>query len=248
MITFKSGRKNKIEIPSNWNDLTVSQFKKIIASKSEEQIIEAITGIDYENSVQFLPFIGFAKEKFDSSTIESSYFFTFRNQTFEVPDIKQKSFGQKIIAQKIIKPQKDKDFEMQTAVDLVANYMMPICTKRKFDKEEVNEFKIKLESCSFIHIFEVFLNIADQLKSIIEKESKVLSFSPTTEQIQAGIKSFDILGEFNAIDNIAKGDPLKYEKLLELDYNTIFLKLLKSNLSSKFERKYNDVLRSKKKT
>jgi hypothetical protein len=49
----------------------------------------------------------------------------------------------------------------------------------------------------------------------------------------------------NTIDVIAGGKVWRYEDVLAIDYNTIFAKLLKMNISNKFETRYREVLKLK---
>src|SRR5690606_11900479 len=75
--------------------------------------------------------------------------------------------------------------------------------------------------------------LLNQVDEIVELE-KLLDHKPTNEQVRAGIKNFNVLGDFNTIDMLADGDPLKYDSILKLPYNTIFNKLYKNKISSTF--------------
>jgi hypothetical protein len=91
----------------------------------------------------------------------------------------------------------------------------------------------------------VYQYIINQFNVLVTKEKKELSSKPTSEQTRAGISMFDSLGMFNTIDALAGGDILKHEAIYNLDYNTIFLKLKKSNLEVKFKNNYEKIMQSK---
>jgi len=116
----------------------------------------------------------------------------------------------------------------------------------EFNDKKVLEYSKKYHEYNFFEIYSVALNIINQLKSINELEKKMLSNKPTPEQLQAGIKDFEILGDFATVDELAKGMPWRYKEIEDTEYNIIFAKLLKSNISRKFDKKYRDIMTAKK--
>jgi hypothetical protein len=83
-----------------------------------------------------------------------------------------------------------------------------------------------------------------QLKSIIERDNGRLKSDITIEQKQAGIDMFNELGDFNTIDMIAEKYSYSHSEVEQLSYNLIFLILLKSNISAKFESNYTKLMRN----
>ncbi len=45
----------------------------------------------------------------------------------------------------------------------------------------------------------------------------------------------------NTVNSLAGGDPLKYEKILEMDYNTIFMRLQMNKTEIVFQRSLNAI-------
>ena len=56
------------------------------------------------------------------------------------------------------------------------------------------------------------------------------------EQIRAGVDRFEKYGSFTTMDVLAQGDPLKYGDVLNLNYETVFVKLLLEKDRADFER------------
>lgn len=231
MIRFKIGWRKYIEVPSNWNELSYSQVMRIIKCTDENELLPIVTGL--KSNEKILPYLNFLKESIDVSEIEPAIIY--RDNL--IVDIRRKSYGQKLMLQNELK----KGNVNNSICNIVAIYYM-----EEFDNELIDSEGLKLQHESFFELFSVALNLINQLKSINEMEAKRLSFKPSNEQLQAGIKDFDILGDFNTIDELSKYMRLTYEEIEKLEYNVVFAVLLKLNISSKFEKKYSEILSKKK--
>jgi len=82
-----------------------------------------------------------------------------------------------------------------------------------------------------------FLWIRDELKTISELESNYLRSDPDVKLLQAGINKLDQFGLMNTLDNLAKGDILKYDLIRELPYNVVFDKQYLEVTKSEIEKK-----------
>ena len=107
--------------------------------------------------------------------------------------------------------------------------------------ERLEEIEKDLSELKVSEVYPLVNHVAAELKRWSDIEKKVLSSKPTPEQIRAGIDMFNQLGEFNSLDMLAEGKPWRYNDILNMDYSTIFNKLLKINLSATFERNLNDL-------
>jgi hypothetical protein len=96
------------------------------------------------------------------------------------------------------------------------------------------------ERCN--EIFGVYNHISKQLFELIERDNERLKPNISIEQKQAGIDSFNELGEFNTIDMIAEKYNYTHKEVEQLPYNLIFLILLKQNISTKFEDNYRKII------
>jgi hypothetical protein len=57
------------------------------------------------------------------------------------------------------------------------------------------------------------------------------------ESKQAGVQRFDKFGVMNLIDALAGGDVLKYDSVMYIEYNTIYIKLLMNKEQMLFNRR-----------
>lgn len=91
------------------------------------------------------------------------------------------------------------------------------------------------EAISFI------LWIIDELKTIRELESNYLSADPDIKFLQAGGNNLNKFGLMNTLDNLAKGDVLKYDLIRELPYNVVFDKQYLEVTKSEIEKKLSKI-------
>jgi len=82
--------------------------------------------------------------------------------------------------------------------------------------------------------------LIDEMKTIRELESTYLRSDPDVKLLQAGINKLDQFGLMNTLDNLAKGDILKYDLIRELPYNVVFdkqyLEVTKSDIEKKLSK------------
>ncbi len=107
-------------------------------------------------------------------------------------------------------------------------------------------FEIKADELTLFEAIPLANDLYKQLDEINKKESIALKFNPTPEQRRAGIDKFNQFGANNTIDALAGGDILKYEQILKIDYNTIFVKLYRSKIEHDYEKKYSKIMSEKK--
>lgn len=240
MIKFKTTY-GTIDIPTSYHELKISDYVQIV-ERSEELVFvfSLLTGLT-EQQVQTLdlssvvPFIDFLKDS--ANDLEPLDFIEVEGVQITNISIREKTWAQKIAATDAI----------NDLVQLVAVYVTPILNGEKFNPDQLTSTVEKLNEMSVFDVYSFGLDLREQLLSILDIESKRLQSEITPEQHKAGIAEFDVLGVFNTIDMIAGGDVLKYDAVLELDYGTIFNKLLHSNISSKFEKRLNDIMRNQNK-
>lgn len=79
--------------------------------------------------------------------------------------------------------------------------------------------------------------LIDEMKTIRELESNYLRSDPDVKLLQAGINKLDQFGLMNTLDNLAKGDILKYDSIRQLSYNVVFDKQYLEVTKSEIEKK-----------
>lgn len=102
-------------------------------------------------------------------------------------------------------------------------------------------FKNDVEKIDLKSAMAFILWLIDELKSISEIESNYLRSDPDIKLLQAGINKLDQFGVINTLDNLAKGDILKYDLIRELPYNVVFDKQYLEVTKSEIEKKLSKI-------
>jgi len=85
-----------------------------------------------------------------------------------------------------------------------------------------------------------------ELRQILERERKELSYTPTPEELRAGIDRLQKLGDWPIILSLSKLLNRDIEEIILTDYNTIFITLLSDSEGARFGRRLNEVYANKK--
>ena len=218
MIRFKTKIKD-FSIPTNWNDVMFKDYLKL-QNSNELDALKILTGLNEVelqliNIDEIVPYIEFLQS--DISQIEP---LNFINDTILPGDIGECTFEDKILACRNIE-----------------NIAKVISIYSKLDESEILNTNCEI-------VFSAYNYLILQLKNIIERDNGRLKSDITIEQKQAGIDMFNELGDFNTIDMIAEKYKYSHSEVEQLPYNLIFLILLKSNISSKFESNYTKLMRN----
>lgn len=241
MITLKT-KIGSFKVCSSWEDLTVEQVERIRGNTGNHiEVLQILTTLTPEQMSlidinSMMPYMDFINTPIIEA-IESTDEIIVNDRIIKVSqDLGEYTYGQKIMCTQAMK---DGDF-----IGSVAVYLEPVISCDKFNHEKIDNVKSELMGLNAVAVYSVFKFIKERLEVLIKRD-KTLAQEPTYEQLKAGIKNFNVLGEFNTYDMLAQGDPLKYDAILALDYNTIFNKLLKNKISANFEQKYSEIIRAK---
>lgn len=231
----------EIEVPANYFELRVKDYA-MISERHEDYtfVFSVLTGLTKDqvstiDLTNILPFLDFLKES--PLDMEPLDFINFDGQDITGIDIRSKTWGQKIAACE----------DLTDICRILAVYLQPILSGNKFNPDQVEDIVKQLEQMNVAEVYPFGLFLQKQLIDALKIEQKMLQPDITPEQLRAGISEFDKLGVFNTIDMIAQGKPWKYDKVLALDYGTIFNKLLHSNISTKFEKRLSAIYAAKNK-
>jgi hypothetical protein len=85
-----------------------------------------------------------------------------------------------------------------------------------------------------------------QIENINNIEKKFLTTTPEADLVNAGINDLDIFGYQNVVDNLAGGDILKYNDILNISYENILDKLIRNNIESRIQKNYQKIISKKK--
>lgn len=236
-----------IEVPNSYKDLTLEQLRAVQANKDNLiKVVEILTGL---NAVQLamIDLEGIAVH-FDFlhtaiiDSVEPSREIKIGAKIYSLPeDIKAKSYGQKIAA--LMRAKK------ADAVGALYVYLYEPVTGLDFPLKDLERLEDLYELVKKEDVYSIYgaaKYVVDQLAQIEKREDTMLKSKITPEQIEAGIKNFSMLGEWNNIHTLAGRDVTKHDTILLTEYNEIFNTLLFNNLSSNFERRYYDIMSRKK--
>lgn len=222
MIKLKYG-KIKFLVAQSWSEIDLCQWDKIRAAKSDLEILTTCTNIGADVIATFgSEFIEALRPYMEWTA------FPIDCEGWPVPDefkidIKAQTFGQIIL--------------LRAAGNSAARIRKSIGIY--FEQLDVDQIML-------YDTIAISNDLYKQLEAVDKLEVKHLVVHPTDEQRKAGIGAFRQFGITNTIDSLAGGDVLKYDEVLKLDYNTVFVKLKRSKVEAEFQRKYSKIMCEKK--
>jgi len=101
----------------------------------------------------------------------------------------------------------------------------------------INLFKADVNNIEVNQAMSFILWIIDELKSVNELEKAYLTSDPDVKFLQAGGNNLNKFGLMNTLDNLAKGNILKYDLIRQLPYNVVFDKQYLEVTKSEIEKK-----------
>jgi len=258
MIKFTSGkRKNKkfYSCPTSWGEITFKQWKDLNASDNELEMISILTGITSEainlisegSLLKLSLAIGFVAKPLQMENYAPPSEFNYK-QNRKIPfveDIREKNYGQKIFLQHLL-IENEKD-EAKIIEESVLIYAQPFIDNSEFNLDRVIELKNSLDNVFFVDLYSIAIDYANQLREIVETEAKQLNVQPTNEQKAAGVDMFLKFGVMNTVKALAENNVLNYEKVLRIEYNTVFIHLLMKKTEGIYQDNYRKILDQKHK-
>ncbi len=109
---------------------------------------------------------------------------------------------------------------------------------------ELNKRKTKLENRTLKAFFAVVNFIENQFKYLGELEQK-LDTETENDLIVAGIDDLNKFGDLNTIDALAGGDILRWQQILELTYEDVYNKLLKTKTEEDIKKRLETIYKNK---
>jgi len=254
MIKFKAGKVN-YKCPTSWADITFKQWKELQGTKNELELISILTGIPEEtinriseNSLLKLSLaIGFIATplKIENYEPPSEFIYKRNNKIPFIKDIREKTYGQKIYLQHVlITNQGD---EIKLIEESVLIYAQPFIDNSDFNLDRLISLKNSLDNVFFVDLYSIAIAYSKQLKEIVETEAKDLNVNPTNEQKAAGVDMFLKFGVMNTVKALANNNILNYEKVLQIEYNTVFIHLKMKKAEGIYQDNYSKILQQKNK-
>ena len=254
MIKFKA---NGIQYscPTSWSEITFKQWKDLNNTENELEMITILTGIPEDvinrisnNSLLKLSLaIGFVAKpiQIENYRIPENIVI---NEELSIPyvkDIREKTYGQKIFLSHTI--QQNKMNEQILIPEVILIYGQPYIDNTEFDLNRLIELKNSLDNVFFVDLYSAVIGYSKQLEDLIETEKKELHIEPTHEQKSAGVDMFSKFGVMNTVKALANNDILNYDKVLQIEYNTVFVHLLMNKTAGIYQDNYRKILQNKSK-
>ena len=220
MIKFKTKIKD-FTIPTSWVDIKCCDLN-FFQDATEPEIIEKLTGLSvgeqsFVDLNEIAPYLEFLQENPFEIIEKSDYYLDIK-----LPDdIGEHSFEKKIQACS----------NLDNPTKLLSVYS-------GIDEEFILNDSVE-------SVYGAYLYLLDKVNDILERDNNALESKITEEQKRAGIEMFNQLGDFNTIDLIARDYNYTHSEVEQLPYNLIFLILFRMNISSTFEKNYNEILKEK---
>jgi len=231
MVTFKINNV-KVLCPTEWSEVSISSVLKMKGKTHLTEIFQALTGCDFDIPEfqvrnEIFPYLTFVSDEIDFEKLPMPEFI--KGWGAPIKNLGHASFGQKIAAQKIIsKAFRGSPREVDVTsfmIDLLIIYMP------KMERE-------KVESLPFVQCYPVFDHYCKEIIRLVGRDKKYLEQKPDADLTLAGIDKLSKFAEMRIIDALAEGDLLKYEKILEMEYDVIFRKLWYVAEQSSFKERY----------
>lgn len=109
----------------------------------------------------------------------------------------------------------------------------------------VNNAGFNAEDYQENEIIPFILYIKEQMEFIQKIELENLQSDPDPEMIASGINRLNEFGELVTIDNLAKGDILRYKAIEALPYFEVYQKLKLDKMQREIERNYQKIMEDK---
>lgn len=253
MIKLKD-KDNSFNLPTGWGEVTYNQWKLLQDEKDELKIVSILSGIPLEmvkrlgnktlyRIVNIIQFVN-TEMDLDSYTIPKILKVKRREINY-IEDITEATFGQKIYLQQIVN---DSGGDILSIIhDVVLVYSQPFIDKSNFDINRLEQLKDFFNDVFLVDLYSTAFGYITQLKDIVTSEANNLRSPPNSDQLAAGVDMFDEFGVMNTVKALAGGDILKFEEVLKIEYNIVFLHMKMNKVQNVFNENYRKVLDQKRK-
>jgi hypothetical protein len=254
MIKFKA-KGIRYSCPTSWSEITFKQWKELNNTKDDLKLLSILTGVPSsiierisEKSLFNLSLaISFISKPLKIENYKPPEEFNYKGNK-KIPfvkDIKEKSYGQKIYLQHSLI--ENEGNESKIIEESVLIYSQPYMDNSDFNLDRLNQLKNSLDDVFFVDLYSIAIAYTNQLKEVVEIEGRELKTNPTNEQKSAGVDMFSKFGVMNTVKALANNNILNYEKVLKIEYNTVFVHLLMNKTEGIYQDNYRKILEQKHK-
>ena len=228
-----------VNLPFDWNDVTVQQFICIKQNKQSFEILSMLSGIDSAIC-----------KHIDIETISLILSPVAAMLDTEIPviDVNEVAgvkvpnnigvlqFARKVNADSAFKKSQDEFFFLKLAAIYLA---------AGSQDEDILAMEEKLLTEQFVKVVSVGHKLFKNYVLLCKSESKIAAPEYEPEEIAAGIKDFQKYGVFGIVRSIALRYSKDTEEVFGWSYNRVLLELKMSADENKFERKLRSIVNRK---
>jgi hypothetical protein len=236
------------QIPTKWQEVTFKQFMLLEETNEPDEIISIASGIPLDIIKQadeaalskIAIVLGFLRVKLNPNGYSPPKELQLKEFTVPVvQDIREKSFGQKLHFNEVMKAAGQE--LLHALPEIVAIYAQPFFDGPDFELDKCEALIPLLEDVFFVDLYSAAFAYIEQLTQILEDEEKTLSSEPDQEQVEAGVRMFEQFGVMNTIKALANNDVTKYDDVLKIEYNTIFVTMRMNKTQKDFNENYRKI-------
>lgn len=243
-----------IDCPACWSDVTLEHYHLIKSAGDDKyaalsaickQPIEVVKRFDEGSINKIILFTKFLSDiNMDLWKLPTSVNIGGVEVVTNI-DIRQKTFGQKILLELELKKCENYVAMLQNIIEI---YFQPLLTKKNYNVDLRNETRKNIfNTLSVCDAYAIASNYSAQLVEVLKQEKAQLHRPASNEQIAAGLDMFSEFGVVNVLSSLAGGDVLKYNEVLNLDYDTVFIRLKMSKTEAVFQNNLTEIWRRKNK-
>lgn len=229
-----------LNLPTEWTELTVKQYRDVRTLAEPYAILSSLSGISADTCKQITPeyFSLLLDPVAQLLDTEIPIMPVTDIDGIEVPkDIGKKEFSRKANADASFKKEKDELFLLR----LVAIYLA-----KGTDDKDIALMETELLTANFVKVISAGHQLFTNYVLLCRSESKIPSPEYEPEELAAGVKKFAQYGVFGIVRSIALRYGTTIDEVYKWSYNRVLLELKISAEESIYERRLRKILNRKK--
>lgn len=229
-----------LNLPTEWSDLTVKQYRDVKTMTEPHAILSSLSGISVDTCKEITPeyfsiLLDPVAQLLDS---EIPIVSVTDIDGIEVPkDIGKKEFSRKANADASFKKEKDENFLLRLAAIYLA---------KGTEDTDIALMEAQLLTKNFIKVISAGHQLFANYALLCRSESKIPSPEYEPEELSAGVKKFAQYGVFGLVRSIALRYGTTIDEVYKWPYNRVLLELKISADESIYDRKLRKILNRKK--
>ena len=103
---------------------------------------------------------------------------------------------------------------------------------------------VDIMDMNFLDAYPIATHYMNQLESFFKQFTRLNDYTPTSEQVSAGVDRFEKYGFFTTLHALTKGNPIEYDKMLDVPAATIYQTLVMDFENSDYQKRLTDQMKS----